>query len=118
MTRELSGADLEKLLGLVKLIGDEVGHPDISLNQLKVLLYVALRDSQGDPSESREIASQLELSTSGVSRALASLGQFGRGQRRGLDLILAKADLNDRRRKPVMLTPKGRLVISKILSAL
>lgn len=106
---------LKELLDLMERIGDETGHEDISLHQIKALLYVALRDAQNDPAESREIASQLGLSTSGASRAIASLGEHGRGSRAGLDLVQAKPDLADRRRKPIMLTRKGRKAIAKIL---
>lgn len=106
---------LQELLNLMTTIGKETGHGDISLHQIKTLLYAALRDSQDDPAESREIAKHLGLSTSGISRSISSLGAYGRGKRPGLDLLQAKEDLNDRRRKPVMLTRKGRKVINAIL---
>lgn len=107
----------KKLTGLLKLmntIGEATGHEDISLHQIKALLYVALKDSQNDPPESREVAKALGLSTSGVSRAVASLGEYGRGKRAGLGLLHASPDLQDRRRKPLMLTKRGRQVIEQI----
>ena len=106
---------IQELLKLMERIGKNTGHDDISLSQIKTLLFVALRDAQNDPAESREIADRLDLSTSGVSRSVASLGQHGRGKRVGLDLVFAKEDLADRRRKPVMLTRKGRCAINSIL---
>lgn len=105
------------LLRLMNSIGDETGHDDISLHQIKVLLFVAQRDAQDDPADSREIAKHLGLSTSGVSRAIASLGEHGRGMRKGLHLLEAKPDLVDRRRKPVTLTRRGLNVINAILEA-
>lgn len=106
---------LDKLTRLMEKIGKETGHPDISLHQIKVLLYVALRDAQNDPTDSREIARHLGLSTSGVSRSIASLGSHGRGDRPGLRLIEAVPDLHDRRRKPVTLTRKGLAAVGRIL---
>lgn len=106
---------LLRLLKLMEAIGNETGHEDISLHQIKVLLYVALRDAQDNPADSREVAKELGLSTSGVSRAVASLGEYGRGARAGLGLIEAKPDITDRRRKPVMLSRKGLKVVGNIL---
>ncbi len=111
------GRKLQEMLDLMTAIGRETGHGDISLHQIKTLLYAALRDKQDDPAESREIAKVLGLSTSGMSRSIASLGDYGRGKRPGLGLLSANPDLADRRRKPVMLTRKGRQVIRKILDA-
>lgn len=108
---------LSQLLRLMETIGEETQHEDISLHQVKTLLYVAIRDEQNDPAESREVAAQLGLSTSGVSRAVASLGEHGRGNRAGLNLLHAMPDLQDRRRKPLQLTKRGRKAIEKILEA-
>ncbi|WP_295797092.1 MarR family winged helix-turn-helix transcriptional regulator [uncultured Microbulbifer sp.] len=108
---------LKKLLQLMTTVGKETGHSDITLHQIKVLLFVALRDAQDDPADSREISGALQLSTSGVSRALASLGDYGRGGRGGLGLIELRVDPNDRRRKPVMLSRKGLKVMAAILEA-
>ena len=109
------GKKLKGMLDLMTAIGRETGHEDISLHQIKTLLYAALRDEQDAPAESREIAKVLGLSTSGMSRSIASLGDYGRGKRPGLGLLSANPDLSDRRRKPVMLTRKGRKAINAIL---
>lgn len=113
---EIDEKVLAKLADTVDRIGTETGHGDISLHQIKTLLFVARRDLAGQPADQREIADGLRLSTSGVSRAIASLGHYGRGDRSGLGLVETKPSLSDRRRKPVVLTRKGLSVLSKILS--
>ncbi len=108
--RALSG-----LLTLMSRIGKETGHEDISLHQVKVLLFVALADAQDMPVDGREVSAHLGLSTSGVSRAVASLGEFGRGDRAGLKLVDTHLDLNDRRRKLLRLTRRGLEAIETII---
>ncbi|MEW5249892.1 MarR family winged helix-turn-helix transcriptional regulator [Microbulbifer discodermiae] len=108
---------LNNLLDLVGTIGKVTKHEDMSLHQLKVLLLVAVRDAYESPADSREIAEALGLSTSGVSRAVASLGEHGRGKSSGLGLLETHIDPEDRRRKFVQLSRKGVKALTEIVAA-
>lgn len=108
---------LRDLLLLLNTIGEATGHTDLTLHQAEVLTFVALREASEDPADSREIAAHLGLSTSGVSRAVASLGEHGRGARGGLGLLTTKTDLHDRRRKWVRLSRKGQKAMEAIIAA-
>lgn len=104
-------------LALFDLFLQETGDEDLTLNQVRVLLYVALRDAQGEPPESREVAAKLGLSSAGVSRTLAILGSYGRGGRKALGLVESRTDYEDRRRKPLHITRKGSKFIQKVMDS-
>lgn len=108
---------LEGLVKLMTKIGEATGHKDLSLHSINVFLQSALAVENKDPVDSRELAKLTGLSTSGVSRAVALLGDWHRGKP-GLGLVSAVPDLNDRRVKPVKLTRRGEFAIDAILKAI
>lgn len=83
---------LGNLLKLIKRIGVATGNKDLSMHALNVLFLAAQADLRGEPLESREIAKAAGISTSAVSRQVASLGDWHRSQRPGLGLLEMKPD--------------------------
>ena len=72
---------------------------------MAVLLKVAKHEL---PLKMAEIAEELGLSQSTVSRNVAYLGDWNRHKQKGHQLVEAYEDPNERRRKLVRLTPKGK----------
>lgn len=64
------------------------------------------------------LAEQLDMSLSGVSRVLASLGRVNRTGEPGMGLIEGVRDLDDPRRTKYFLTDKGRDTMTALLAAL
>lgn len=98
-------------------LAEAFGDATLPIHSLLLFLRVAEADLKGEPLEGRDLAKKMKLSTSAISRNVASLGEWHRHQRPGMGLIQAVPDLMDRRRKPITLTKKGHQVISLILKA-
>ena len=61
-----------------------------------------------------EIAEELGLSQSTVSRNVAYLGDWNRHREKGHQLVEAFEDPSERRRKLVRLTPKGKRFVTSL----
>jgi DNA-binding MarR family transcriptional regulator len=64
-----------------------------------------------------DIQTRLGMASSTASRNVASLGERHRLGKPGYDLIIAKPDLQDRRRRLHYLTAKGRVILRQIIDA-
>ena len=103
----VSGAEL------LSKVAASIGASDLSLHALEILLRVAAADENGEPLDSAHLATIMNLPPSTVSRNIASLGKFHRG-RPGMRLLEANPLPTNRRRKPIRLTRKGRMVLALI----
>jgi DNA-binding MarR family transcriptional regulator len=65
-----------------------------------------------------EYAAKAGIPQSVMSRHIADLGEYNRRHEAGLNLIVQKIDVMDRRRTLVYLSPKGRAVAAQIHRAL
>ncbi|MFD2261621.1 MarR family winged helix-turn-helix transcriptional regulator [Lacibacterium aquatile] len=61
-----------------------------------------------------ELASRLDIAQSSASRNVAALSAWHSFGKPGLDLVEAKEDPRERRRKLVTLTPKGHELIERL----
>ena len=104
---------LEELAAVMDGIGKTFGSR-IEAHQVRLFCLAAAADERGEPKDSRELADQMGLSTSAVSRNLAWFSDRGRLQKPGLRMIEAKPDMNDYRRKPLTLTRKGTGAAKKL----
>ena len=77
------------------------------------LLVVAM--AHPEPVPMREIAQRVGLAQSSTSRNVALLGKVSRKGRPGLDLLVAREDVSDRRTKLVSLTSRGERFINQLL---
>lgn len=84
--------------------------PDIRAVTVMVFLEVALDEG----TTTTAIAEKLGLHLPTTSRYVAQLGEFGRGEKKGLDLIEPREERGDRRFKGIYLTPKGRAVADSL----
>lgn len=66
----------------------------------------------------RMIEQSTGLSQSSVSRNIQTLGEWHRDKKPGYGLVEAVEDPNDTRRKVAFLTPKGRRLMSDLLTAI
>jgi DNA-binding MarR family transcriptional regulator len=61
-----------------------------------------------------EYASKAGFPQSVMSRHIADLGEYNRRHEEGLNLVVQKVDVMDRRRTTVHLSPKGRTLVAKL----
>lgn len=89
--------------------------PEMQMQAAAVFLAVASRDDAITMTELREAVG---ISQSSVSRNVAALGQINRLHGPGFNLLEAREDPEERRRKIVALTPKGRTLARALAQAL
>jgi DNA-binding MarR family transcriptional regulator len=78
------------------------------------LMEVALNPGMG----MRALEQATGLSQSSASRNIQTLGKWHREKRPGYDLVETVEDPEDTRRKIMFLTPKGRQLMSDVMSAM
>ena len=102
------------MFGLIRAL-DEFRRldPDPTVQVVQALLAVAVWEEAA----LHELAARLDVSPSTISRNMGMLGEYGRGQKKGLRLVLVHEDPQDRRYKVVRLTPRGREVVARMVEA-
>lgn len=88
--------------------------PSVSLEAAEILLLVAHRPGLG----MREIGEACGLSHATNSRLIAQLSEWQAFDKRGLGLIRAVEDPQERRRKIVSLTEQGQTTVARLLKPL
>jgi DNA-binding MarR family transcriptional regulator len=89
-------------------------HPDMTLNQVLVLLLVALK--QG--TTQREVMEQIGVSDSSTSRIVALLSSYGNRGTGPFHLIDLSEDPQDRRTKHLHLTKRGQALVDRLTRVL
>lgn len=84
--------------------------PEMSIHQAACFMLIAKFEGLS----MKELGDKLGIAQSSTSRNVAALSKWHRLNREGLDLVEAKEDPAERRRKIVMLTPKGRALIEAL----
>jgi DNA-binding MarR family transcriptional regulator len=84
--------------------------PEFPIQMAVVFLCVA----ENEGINMTELYQKARISQSSISRNVAALSKWHRLNKEGHDLIFAKEDPRERRRKIVFLTQKGKL-LSKVL---
>lgn len=105
----------QQLRRLERLQRAVAGTTDLPLHTYIVFLTAALADTKGDPMDGRQLAETCGLAASTISRNLGMLGEWDYKQKRGLGLVTLRAELENRRRKPVRLTAKGKRALAQLL---
>lgn len=82
-------------------------HRDILANEMLTFLFAA----QNDGIQMSELQDKLGLSQAAVSRNVNFLTKHGANTRDGLELLILVEDTDNRRRRRVYLTPKGKAFI-------
>ncbi|QOF73161.1 hypothetical protein IG197_08955 [Aminobacter sp. SR38] len=94
---------------------------DMPLGMLRTLLGVALwgsEDNASSPWTLEDLAERLDVPPSTVSQHTRYLGYGLRGTIVGLDLVRTSENLDNRRKKTFVLTPRGRALVGQIEAAL
>jgi DNA-binding MarR family transcriptional regulator len=94
-----------------------VHHAQIRASQLELLLTVWLQPGLNQT----ELADQLGLSLSAVSKAVDVLGTTGRKDKLSsarLGLLAAERDANDERTRLICLTAAGELLVRSLINSL
>ena len=105
LTKE-THANLKALLAAVEFLADNMDR-SAPLHNVQLFLQIADATANGEALEVNELQRQLGMTSSALSRALGAIGQWSYTDQPGLDLVVAKPDYSDRRRKPMTLTDKG-----------
>jgi DNA-binding MarR family transcriptional regulator len=85
-------------------------NPEMQAQQMAIFLAVVAKPE----STITDLANVTGHSTGTVSRNVAALSQIHRKGMPGLDILVAKEDIMDRRNKRISLTPKGVRVMSAL----
>lgn len=88
--------------------------PDMTMQQFRVLVEVAVAS---DSPTSRAIADRMGVAQPTVSRALDLWGAYGTGDKTPRKFCERVEDPEDRRLKPVKITPAGRRFLEEVLHA-
>jgi DNA-binding MarR family transcriptional regulator len=86
------------------------------LRVVLVFLTIAeLTAKSGQPPDMREVGDRLGLSSAAMSRDVGILSTFSRANEGGgLGVVEAQMDLTDRRRRQLVLTPRGKELVARI----
>jgi len=98
-----------RLLGCIEIL--RKADPDMPIVSAAVLLSIAVNEG----TTQRDIATSLQIPTSTTSRTIAVLSNVKRIGKQGLELVSWYDDPNDRRTKRLLLSPKGRSLIKKLV---
>lgn len=80
---------------------------DIMANEILTFLFVA----QNDGLQMSELEGMLGISQAAVSRNVNFLTKHGANARNGLELLQLVEDIENRRRRRIFLTPKGKALV-------
>jgi DNA-binding MarR family transcriptional regulator len=84
------------------------------VQQQLVLCHVALNEG----TTQRDLCQALDMAVSTASRNIASLSEVHRLGKPGLGLVTWIEDVQDRRSKLLMLTPKGRAFVGRLIGTI
>jgi DNA-binding MarR family transcriptional regulator len=114
-TQSLSAADKRKLGTMLQGLSPFVTiRHTLPMQYVVSFLLVALDEGKGV----MEYSKQAGVSQSVMSRHLLDLGDKSRDGGPGYGLVTSKADPTNLRRKPVVLTNKGRAIANAIIRAM
>lgn len=85
-------------------------HRDILTTEVLVFLHVAVNDGM----QMSELQDLLGVSQAAVSRNVYFLSKYGANNREGLELIQLVEDTENRRRRRLYLTPKGKAFLRQL----
>jgi DNA-binding MarR family transcriptional regulator len=103
-------ASLEEVIRVLDRIREF--DPDMPVARALMLLLVGRTGVSG----MKELAAELNISASGVSRHASALGRYGVGLNPGLELVETQEDPEHRKRKIVVLTAKGKKLLASLVT--
>ena len=107
-------SQLKSLFKTLEFIKDKAQNPELQVVSVQVLLEIAMRPE----TPMADIENATGLSQAAVSRNVAKLGPGISIKEKGAGLVEAYEDPEYRRRKLVKLTPRGRTVVTELVSML
>lgn len=90
---------------------------DMPLGMLRTFLGVALWGNEADEPSAwtlEDLAARLDVSPSTVSQHMRYLGYGLRDKLTGLDLVRTSENLDNRRKKTFVLTPRGHALVAQV----
>lgn len=92
---------------------------DMAVNLMQTFLHIAVAELHNEPTTAKALETTMNLSDAGVINNLARLGPdpIPRGGA-PLGLVVRSQDVEDRRRKPLLLTDHGRALAERLAFAM
>lgn len=117
---ELARADLQALRALERVMDVLCEEMDkkAPLHQALVFVAAARAEAEGELATTSSLQAETKLSSAALSRILGALQEVKWTGKPGLELLRARMDYTDRRRRPLVVTEKGEKLIRKLLEAL
>ena len=110
-------SEIRKFLRSIEYIRGTLG-ADAPVSYISGLMYLALRDSLGDPVEVLGLGRALGMTDARASRIVNYLGEKREHGNKGLGLVRKNEDKFDQRKKYVELTQKGKYFIEGLIDAI
>lgn len=86
--------------------------PEMPLGMVFALFVIASKEPEG--LSLSDLAKEANIGLASASRYVSALGKQDRRRQKGFELVDAREDPMERRKKIVTLTPKGRVLIKKL----
>lgn len=110
----MSTTEIRRFLQALEYIRGTLGD-DIPITYVSGLMYIAIRESLGEPIEVLGLVKALDINEAKASRLVSYLSAKKQRGRQGLGYVEKREDTYDQRRKYVFLTPKAKAFLHGLM---
>lgn len=110
----MSTTEIRRFLQALEYIRGTLGD-DIPITYVSGLMYIAIRESLGEPIEVLGLVKALDINEAKASRLVSYLSAKKQRGRQGLGYVEKREDTYDQRRKYVFLTSKAKAFLHGLM---
>ncbi len=110
----MSTIEIKRFLQALEYTRGSLGD-DIPITYVSGLMYIAIRESLGEPIEVLGLVKALDINEAKASRLVSYLSAKKQRGRQGLGYVEKREDTYDQRRKYVFLTPKAKAFLHGLM---
>jgi DNA-binding MarR family transcriptional regulator len=104
----------DKLANVIRFVRKDL-NAEMPIQQLAILIEI----QKNEGVTMYELGRELGITPGSMSRNISALSLYiKKGEKKGLDLVTTRPDLNQRRRLACFLTDKGRNIMAEILDSM
>jgi len=101
----------DKLADIIRYVRKEL-NPEMPIQQMAILLEIQKKEGI----TMYDLGRELGITPGSMSRNISALSIYmKKGEKRGLDLVTTRPDLNERRRLACFLTDKGKNTMAELM---